>query len=978
MKAQSLLCVRAVGLVLTLMLTIFCSFSEARIFRVCLYDGYPLIYQDETGKPGGLFVDILEEIASKEQWSLHYRYDTWENCLGALKQSEVDLLGAIAETDERDLYLRFSKETILVNWGVLFTPSGHTIQNISELQGKRIAALQSDVYVRPLVDLLNRFGITVEMFFTRSYDDVMRMVKDHKADLGLVNRVYALFAQSRYRLSSTPIVVHPVELKFAASLETPPFLLDTIDQHVHQWKQQQNSFLDQALSRWLQMTPHGSRDGAYRRYFYAALGGAALLILVVLFLRKQLSHKTRDIQDVTNRLTDVMAQHDAAKTALAERENWYQALFQQAEDGLLILSNDGTILEANPAACRLFHLPSDRLLGRTPMDFSPAIQSNGEPSQTAGLAFIDAVLAGCPQRFLWTHQTSDGRIFDAEVQLSLLFQEGEARILACFRDVSQQRALQAERKRHWEYLKTVLDGIPLALFVIDLEGRVVLWNLMCETLTKLSKEEVLGKVVNLRRILQGRDLPIPALLLLEMGPKQIVEKHPHWRAQVLPFHSEGIQLVGDIVVDGQKRHMSIVAARLRNNRGELLGVIQCARDITVEVQMQKQLLHSQKMEAVGRLAGGIAHDFNNILTIILGYCDLLQKKPDLDPMVKKGVDEIEKTAERASNLTRQLLAFSRKQIMQPIALDLNNLIEDLAKILQRAVGEDIRMEHRFDREIWPVLADAVYLEQILLNLVINARDAMPLGGRIVITTRKVPLPQGRDTGLFTIRPGDYVGLRVEDTGHGMDPEVQQHVFEPFFSTKPEGRGTGLGLATVYGIVKQLGGYILVESEVGKGTAFDILLPRAFAEPARVSAKSQDTREDGRGHETIVVVEDEEALREMVREILSGSGYRVIVAAHAREALAKLERLPEVDLVVTDVVMPEMNGIALSREIAQRFPHLPVLYISGYTDDQLAHRGILLPEVHFLAKPFTGEALLKAVRKALNKGTRAATQERPAG
>lgn len=974
MKAKSHLCVCVLGL----MLTIFCSFSEAQIFRVCLYDGYPLVYQDEAGKPSGLFVDILQEIARTERWSLHYRHDTWEKCLEALKQSEVDLVGAIAQTNERALYFRFTKETILVNWGVLFTPTGHTIQNISELHGKRIAALQSDVYVRPLIDLLDRFGITVEMFYTRSYDDVMRMVEDHKADLGLVNRVYAFFAQSRYRLSSTPIVVHPVELKFAASFETPSFILDTIDRHVHQWKQQQNSFLDQALSRWLQMTPHASRDGVYRRYFYAALGGAVLLVLVAFFLRKQLSHKTRDIQEVHDKLTDVMAKHDATKTALAERENWYQVLFQKAEDGLLILSDDGTIVEANPAACRLFNAPLNRLRGRTPIDFSPAVQANGELSQIKGLAFIEASLGGCPQRFNWTHQTSDGRTFDAEVQLSLLFQEGEARILASVRDVSPQKALEAERERYWEYLRTVLDGIPLALFVVDLEGRVVLWNLMCETITKMSKEEVLGKVVDLRPILQGKDLPIPALLLLEMDPNEFVEKHPDWHAQILPFHSEGIQLVGDIFVGGEKRHMSIVAARLRNNLGELLGVIQCARDITLEIQMQKQLLHSQKMEAIGRLAGGIAHDFNNILTIILGYCDLLRKKHNLEPEVGKRIDEIEKTAERASHLTKQLLAFSRKQIMQPIALDINDLIESLTKILRRTVGEDIRIEHHFDRDVWPVMADPVFLEQILLNLVINARDAMPLGGRISITTRKVPLPQGRDTGLFRIRPGDYVGLRVEDTGHGIDPKVQKHIFEPFFTTKSEGRGTGLGLATVYGIVKQLGGYILVESEVGKGTAFDILLPRSLKEPAQISPKSHGTQEDWRGHETILVVEDEEALREMACEILSGRGFCVVSAASAREALAKLDSLPKVDLVVTDVVMPEMNGIALSRELAQRFPHLPVLYISGYTDDQLAHRGILLPDVHFLAKPFTGEALLKAVRKALAEDRPAATHGRQAG
>ncbi len=947
-----------------LILTFFCTVSEGQIVRVCSYDGYPLIYQNRTGEPAGLFVDILHEIARAEGWSLEYRHDTWADCLGAVKHGTVDLIAAVAESEERALYCRFSRETILTNWGVLFTASDRTLQNITELHGKRIAVLQSDVYVQPLMDLLDRFGIAVDLLVAPSYDAVMETVESHKADLGLVNRIYALFAQNRFRVHSTPIVVHPVGLKFAASLQAPPSILDTIDHHVHRWKQQSNSFLDRTLTRWLQMTPESSHDAAYRRYFYAAVAGAVLLVLVAFFLRKQLRQKTRDIEAVHGRLTDAMAEHHAAKAALAEAEDWYRAVFHKADDALMILADDGTILEANPAACRYFNVPLAHLLGRTPMDFSPAVQLNGEPSQTKGLALLEATLAGCPQRFTWTHQARNGRTFDAEVQLSLLFQKGEARILGCIRDISHQKALEEERQQQHEYLRNVLDGIPIALFVIDLQGHVVFWNAMCENITGTPQQEALGKTLDLKPLLQGKDLPIPALLLLEMTPKEFLERYPDWNAQPLPFHSEGIQLTGDIFVRGEKRHVSIVAARLRSRQGELLGVVQCARDITREVQMQKQLLHSQKMEAIGRLSGGIAHDFNNILTIILGYCDLIRRTPNVDPAVTKRVDEIEKTAERASNLTRQLLAFGRKQIMQPIALDMNELIEGLTKILERAVGEDIRIERHLHHDLWPVLADPVFLEQILLNLVINARDAMPSGGRISIATKNLSLPRGRDTGLFMIQPGDYVCLRVEDTGHGIDPEVQQRIFEPFFTTKSDGRGTGLGLATAYGIVKQLGGYILVDSEVGKGTAFDILFPRVFTEPAKFSREPRQARADLAGRETIFVVEDEQALREMVAEVLSGNGYQVITAGSAREALAKLERLAHVDLVITDVVMPEMNGVALSRELARRFPTLPVLFVSGYTDDQLAHRGILLPDVHFVAKPFTAERLLEAVRDIL--------------
>ncbi len=711
------------------------------------------------------------------------------------------------------------------------------------------------------------------------------------------------------------------------------------------------------------------KESAFRRYFYAALGGVLILALLVFFLRKQVGQKVRLVQNVYGQLSNAEAQRQAAEEALAEAEDWYRAVFQKAEDALLILDESGKILESNPAATHMFQLPPQDLLGRTPMDLSPAQQPDGSFSRDRGRSLLQATLAGCHQRFGWQHIKPDGTVFDAEVQLSLLFQKGEARVLASVRDVSHQKALETERERHWKYLEAVLDGIPVALFVINLKGNVILWNRMCETITGMSKDSVLGRPLDLKPVLEGKDLPIPAMLLLEMTPEEFLQSHTQWKAQPLPFHSEGIQLKGKIWVRGEKRYVSVVAARLRDLNGDFLGVVQCARDITHEMQIQKHLLHSQKMEAVGKLSGGIAHDFNNILTIILGYCDLIRKKADLDPMIRKQVDEIEKTAERACNLTRQLLAFSRKQIMQPVALDMNRLIESLTKMLERLVGEDIHIERRLEENLWSVWADPVFLEQILLNLVINARDAMPSGGNITIQTSNLSLTHSRDAGLFTIRPGEYVCLRVSDTGQGIDPEIQPRIFEPFFTTKPEGRGTGLGLATVYGIVKQLGGYILLESALGKGTAFDILIPRSLKRPEETQQRvPSDTHGDTGGSETILVVEDEEALRSMIEEVLNGSGYKILTASNGTEALETLRRVSDIHLVITDVVMPEKNGITLSREIARYAPQMPILFMSGYADEQLAHRGILLPDVRFIAKPFTAEQLVQVVRDILKHKT----------
>nr|WP_281273168.1 ATP-binding protein [Desulfosoma caldarium] len=272
------------------------------------------------------------------------------------------------------------------------------------------------------------------------------------------------------------------------------------------------------------------------------------------------------------------------------------------------------------------------------------------------------------------------------------------------------------------------------------------------------------------------------------------------------------------------------------------------------------------------------------------------------------------------------------------------------------------------------MADPVFLEQTMLNLVINARDAMASGGRITIETWNEPVVEARDAGLFVIQPGEYVCLRVRDTGHGIPPEIQQRIFEPFFTTKSEGRGTGLGLATVYGIVKQLGGYIVVDSAVGQGAAFQIFLPRSKAQQQTTSSSSAQVFDLPQGLGTILVVEDEEALRAMVQEVLTENGYHVLTASHGAEALEVLEQASKVDLVLTDVVMPEMNGVALARHLAKKAPGVPILFISGYTDDQLAYRGILLPDVHLLAKPFSPQKLLQTVGRVLHRKSRLSSHE----
>jgi len=382
-------------------------------------------------------------------------------------------------------------------------------------------------------------------------------------------------------------------------------------------------------------------------------------------------------------------------------------------------------------------------------------------------------------------------------------------------------------------------------------------------------------------------------------------------------------------------------------------------------QTQEQLTQARKMEAVGRLAGGIAHDFNNLLTVLIGRSQLLLRRLGAEDPVRADIELMEHTADRAADLTRQLLAFSRKQVLQPSVLDLNVVVANLAEMLRRLIGEDIALVTALDPALSHVKADPGQIEQIVMNLAANARDAMSKGGRLTLETNNAELDAAYARRHVEVRPGPYVMLAVSDTGLGMSPETLTHIFEPFFTTKGPGQGTGLGLATVYGIVKQSDGHIWVYSEPGRGTTFKIYLPRV-EEAVDPSVARWRLPEPARGHETILLVEDELAVRDLARDVLRAYGYTVLEAQDGREALLISERyFGPIHLMLTDVVMPEMSGRELASQLAPLRPTMPVIYMSGYTDAAVVHHGVLDPGTTFLQKPFTPDALARKLRQVLD-------------
>ncbi len=396
---------------------------------------------------------------------------------------------------------------------------------------------------------------------------------------------------------------------------------------------------------------------------------------------------------------------------------------------------------------------------------------------------------------------------------------------------------------------------------------------------------------------------------------------------------------------------------------ELIGVMV---DVSERRELEAQLLQSQKMEAIGQLAGGVAHDFNNLLGVIIGYGNLVLAEPALDARTRGRLEQIRAAADRAAALTRQLLAFSRKQLLQPRVLDLNTVAAGLDEMLRRLIGEHIHLVTLHGRDLWRAKADPGQIEQVIINLAVNARDAMPSGGTLIVETANVDLDESYARAHVGARPGPHVMLAVTDSGTGMDEETRRHLFEPFFTTKKTGEGTGLGLATVYGIVKQSGGHIGVYSEREKGTSFKVYLPRvAPADHERTPPESPEGAPRP-GSETVLVVEDEPALRHLVREVLEGAGYHVIEAKSPAEALAaSASYRGSIDILVTDLVLPQMGGDALASRLKAERQVTAVLYMSGYPDQALGHHGVIEPGTPFLQKPFTPDALLRKVREVLD-------------
>ena len=765
--------------------------------RVGLYQNKPKVYTDKNGQPSGIFIEILKAIAQKENWQLVFVPCKWAECLKALKAGQIDLMPDVAFSPARAREMDFPKEKVIESWSKIYSNKKILVENISDVNGLRLAVLAGSIQEANLRQMFKGFGYDVKFVEANSFEKAFTLAANGTADMVVSNYLFGDYFYKKYRLASTAIVFDPVSLYFATTHGENNGLLEALDNDLRSMKTESGSVYYKALSHWMITPP----ETLVPQYLTWVIGSVvvflALAFIIILLLRRLVISRTRHLI--------------LANKKLHESEEKFRNLFYNHSAVKLIVDpENGAIVEVNKAAERFYGWPAEQLQQKRIQDINADSSERDDWGIEEGKTHIQS-----------HHKLADGSIKDVEIFTSR----------------------------------------------VDINGKSMLHSVI--------------------------------------------------------------------------------------------------HDVTEHRQLEEQYRQAQKMESVGRLAGGVAHDYNNMLGVILGYTDLALQKVGSSQPLRSYLEAIHNAAKRSADITRQLLMFARKQSVSLKIVDVNDIAESMIKMLRHLIGEDIDLVWLPQGNLPPVKMDPSQIEQILVNLCVNARDAITGVGKITIETGMATIDEDYCTDHFGFIPGEFVLLSVSDDGAGMDKETLDYIFEPFFTTKSVNKGTGLGLATVYGIVKQNNGFINVYSEPGKGATFGIYLPSSMGKVEKHKEETVDEVPAG-CNETVLLVEDDTAMRQMVKLMYEKLGYKVLAVGTGTEALHLVsEHLGTIQLLCTDVIMPEMNGRDLANEVNRLQPNIKVLFMSGYTADVINQRGMLDEDTPFIQKPFSMQNLSVKVRELLD-------------
>lgn len=899
--------------------------NEIRVVAA-LYD--PFVYY-ENGRLTGFDIDLLDIICRSNKLSYTIQIVSFQEALNMLKDGKADVgIGAIYVTEERKKFIDFTTaylKTGLVyviraeaDWDGSLSNKKVGVKRLAT--GEALAKELSKKYVNLSVIPFNSTEESIDALVDGRVDVV---INDYLNTESLMHERYRGRIKIKKGLAGFPELLTHDSIGIAISKQRPD-LLKHFNDSLNVIKR--GGMFDSLLDRWPSI--HTLPD--FRRYLgYGLSGLAGILFLFMLIFR--------------------FYKKGQAYRLLQESEERYRAITEHSPDAIITADSKGNIILANNSAIGIFGYSKDELIGKPVTILMP------ESCRQEHLAGFERFLkTGKPRLIGKTYETMgkrrDGTEFPVELSLSSWQVKGERFFTAIIRDITERKKAEERLTESESRFRSVIDSAPNPVMIHCDDGSIVYVNRRFTEITGYTLADV-----NTFSRFTKRALADP-----EYRDKVMERYREIFNADSPVIHGEDIKITCS---DGSMRLWNMQSAPIGiwNDRKAVLCV---ARDVTEHRRLEEQLRQAQKMEVIGRFTGGIAHDFNNYLTAITGFSQLALLQIGDHP-VKESLENILKAAEKASGLTRQLLAFGRRQILRPEVVNLNDIITDMTKMIRRIIGEDIELRQSLDPMLWNVKVDVGQLEQVIMNLVSNARDAMPEGGVLTIQTANAFLDEEYAARHASVIPGEYVMIAIEDTGIGMTEEVKSRIFEPFFTTKEIGKGTGLGLATVYGIVKQSNGNIWVYSEPNEGTTFKIYLPRAQEEKT-VRATVDKIEGLPRGKEGILVVEDNKEVREFIVRVLKELGYNTHEASDGVEAVEILKtKGNEINLVLTDVMMPNMRGDRLAEKIKEDYPEIKVLFMSGYADNIITNRGILKNGINYLQKPLTAMALAQTVRRVLD-------------
>ena len=684
--------------------------------------------------------------------------------------------------------------------------------------------------------------------------------------------------------------------------------------------------------------------------------------------------KTETLQDEISQLKEKLAYYEKIleqskrkQESCSENQEKYRSLFDNAIDAVLVMTADHFV-ECNQKTEELFGCSKEQFIKKGILDFSPEMQPDGKKSAEAALQYIGAAFSGEPQFINWQFRRIDGMPFNCEMSLTSIELKGEVYLQAIVRDVSLR--VEAERalyERNLQY-ESLFRNSMLGIWRMEFKKPVFVDQKPAQIAQKIVDEGYFSEcneaLLRMYNADAKEDLSLADINLFGTNRKEALEYFELFAAN--NYSTALLETQGKDKHGKEKSFRFSYSGYVEKNILQWVWGIQL--DLTEQKMLEKQFLQSQKMEAIGMLAGGIAHDFNNLLTVINGYSDLITSKIGVENPVFKNVLSIRKAGEKAANLTSQLLAFSRKQVLQPKIVILNEIIEKMMKMVERLIGEKIEVGTNLAEDLGRIKVDPVKIEQIIMNLSVNARDAMPKGGKLLFETQNFTIDKAFTDLHSGAKTGQYVQLSVSDTGMGMSEKTVANIFDPFFTTKDKATNTGLGLSTIYGIVKQSNGFISVDSSPDEGACFNIYLPRV-EETINLEDEGMifKTGAEIEGDETILLVEDAENVREVIRESLESCGYNIIEAEDGEDALRKVTLSKEkIHLVLTDVVMPKMDGQVFIMRLKPILPKVKVIFMSGYTQDALVKKGEIEQGIDFIQKPFNLIDLARRIRIVLDK------------